>query len=110
MKLGWRRRLGMIPARLRLGFWPHEVWSLDQTIARFVLPRLKYLRAVNCGYPGDLTQEQWDKILDKIIWSLEYCSDDGRYYGYNPTTYKADLTRSRKGFALLGRWFDHLWD
>lgn len=52
-----------------------DLWSLDITIANFVLPRLKRFKKENIGYPGidemD-TLEKWDEALDKMILAFEY--------------------------------------
>ena len=58
-----------------------DTWSLDHTIAEFILPRLKLFKKLNNGYPGrgDMdTSEKWDEALDKMILSFEYIvtSDD----------------------------------
>ena len=52
-----------------------ETWSLDCTIAKFIIPRLKLYKKVINGYPGRLNSvEQWYEILDKI---------NERKYGYS---------------------------
>ena len=57
---------------------PRDTWTLDTTIAEFVLPRLKLFKKVNNGYPGidemD-TPEKWDEALDKMIIAFQYVLD-----------------------------------
>ena len=48
-----------------------ELWNLDHTIIEFLVPRLKAFRERTDSYPGDITEEEWDNILDKIITGLE---------------------------------------
>jgi hypothetical protein len=57
--------------RKKLGFDDRKLWSLDHTIAEFVLPRLIRFREVKCGYPGNLTEKKWNKILDQMIYSMK---------------------------------------
>lgn len=59
--------------RIERGFDDSETWSLDCTVARFVLPRLKRFREIapKTGIPGDMTLEQWESILDKMIAAFE---------------------------------------
>lgn len=68
---------------------PRDTWSLDCTIAEYVLPRLKEYKKLTDVCPGieDAdTAEKWDEILDKMITAFEYAVsfddwwiDDPRY-------------------------------
>ena len=57
------------------GFTPDECWNLYHTIAVFILPRLVFFKE-NYGdkfTPAsikELSNEEWQKILDKMIWSF----------------------------------------
>lgn len=55
--------------RLEQGFDESETWSLDSTIAKFILPRLKcfYNDGDIFGYPGNLTSKEWSEILYKMV-------------------------------------------
>lgn len=57
--------------RKERGFDDSELWSLDTTIAKFLLPRIKRYREVHCGYPASLTNERWNEILDKMVAAFE---------------------------------------
>ena len=48
-----------------------DTWSMDYTLGLIILPMLKQLKADKHGHPGDLTEKQWDVIMDKMIWSFE---------------------------------------
>ena len=53
--------------RLEFGFDDSEVWNLDLTIAKFILPRIERLKETFAGYPAFLNSEdEWKKILEKI--------------------------------------------
>lgn len=110
MTLPTRLRPTHLWQRLRLGFWPDEVWSLDQTVARFILPRLRYLREIEHGYPDDGEPDaevRWHATLDEIEWALDFIADDERFYG--PSTVEAQ-ERMAEGLRLLGKHFTSLWD
>lgn len=47
-----------------------ELYNLDHTIIEWLVPRLKVFKERTTGYPGDVTEEEWDNILDKIIAGL----------------------------------------
>ena len=73
------------------GFDDSETWNLDNTIANFVLPRLKRYKELNGGCPilegfeessdknDDKMHEEWNKIIDRIIFSLERISKDDEF-------------------------------
>ncbi len=103
------------------GFDDSELWSLDDTILRFILPRLKRFRATDrAGWPGpeqifdidyeefqklndlgreDLNQrsiEEWDRILDKMIRALELqIEHDGIFQKLNPEWKEGDPRRDQ---------------
>lgn len=52
-----------------------DIYSLDNTIARFVLPRLKFFKKNIIGYPPDITFEEWKDILNKMILAFELILD-----------------------------------
>lgn len=88
------------------GFDPSEVWNLDNTIAKFVYPRIKYFRTILHGYPNDLTEKKWDKILSKMEYSFGTILKEDDDWQFN----KDELKKVRKGFELFGKFFMNLWD
>lgn len=62
--------------REKNGFDDTETWSLYSTIVSFTLPRLKHFREVLAGYPAGMTQDEWEEILDKMIYSFQMIYDD----------------------------------
>lgn len=112
-----------------------DLWSLDITIAEFVLPRLKKFKKENISYPGIdemNTSEKWDEALDKMILAFEYVISwddwwlDDPKYNYIRTEskyddeYVAKIRKSRfdeikrrqvvvnEGLHLFAKWFQHL--
>ena len=74
---------------IRWGWNESDVWSLDVTIAKFILPRLKYLKKVKQGCPildgyehedseeqFDKMHKEWDCIMDKMIQTFEWIIND----------------------------------
>jgi hypothetical protein len=53
-----------------------DTWNLDWTIANFALPRLIRFKKLTNGYPPELTEKEWGKILDKMIWSMTQIAND----------------------------------
>lgn len=52
-----------------------DICSLDITLARFILPRLKFFRKETFSYPYGFTLEEWKDFLDKMILSFELILD-----------------------------------
>ena len=65
------RHIKWLWQRLTRGFDNRELWNLDDTIVNFILPRLKEFKKINSEYPGCLTEQEWNEILDKIINSFQ---------------------------------------
>jgi len=90
------------------GYDDRDLWSLDTTIAKFVLPRLISFKEGVCGYPGNLTMEEWNKILDQMIYSMQGLSDE--WEGKCPEgDIRKHEKRINKGIALFGKYFRCLW-
>ena len=90
------------------------------------------------AYPSDLTLEQWEEILDELIWTFEYIQDDGMtinsfpiliknesldaYFSREKTKEEKHLIyewqneynkleeRKARGLALFAKYYIHLWD
>ena len=53
-------------------FSDSETWSLDWTIIKFILPRLRKFREVTDGYPTQFESlDEWKSILDCMISGFE---------------------------------------
>lgn len=94
-----------LPRRLRQGFWDHECWNLDATIARFALPRLRRLRDMQHGHPYGTNEHEWAAVLHEIEWFLSRHTEVG---GHRLS--KADQARYEQAGALFGKYFGALWD
>lgn len=55
------------------GFDDTELWDLDLTIAKFILPRLKRFIECTIAYPAQeySSLEEYKKDLNEIVWYLE---------------------------------------
>jgi hypothetical protein len=107
--LGWyrnlKRKMRYWWQRRTRGWDDSVTWSLDAEIARFVAPRLKRFKELNNGHPCDMTAEQWDEIIDKIIWTMEFCGSEESCCNPDTSLYE----RADEGLKLFGQWFRHLW-
>ena len=105
-----------------------ELYDLDVTIARFILPRLMMFKE-RCEYPRrmKLTHEQWNEVLDKMIFAFERIAcqteeDTPEYKAYIKAIWNneedlADLKREAKaslkpiseGLSLYHKYYRSLW-
>ena len=93
----------------------YDTWSMDDTLAPIILPMLVQLKETTHGHPADLTEQEWDEILDEMIWAFEQkCRDDWMEdYDYNKWDsegVKAHQERMTNGFRLFGTHYENLWD
>lgn len=71
--------------QLRYGVADSECWSLDYTFTRYMLPRLKHFKKMTrYSHPSDVTPEEWENILDEIIWAFEYMADEDAFLPMPP--------------------------
>lgn len=111
--------------RIKNGFDPSEIWSLDSAILRFMLPRIEWLRDHFCGYPAYLTEEKWKETLDKMCNAIKIAVDDRyngaidkpivikRVYKNDPKKCEEMLKKNeeyREGIKLLIKYFYQLGD
>lgn len=99
------------------GFDDTECWNLDEGILRYALPRIKRLKEIQHGFPCEFkTIEEWNDILDKIIWSFEehlkyYRDSDTSGTCFTDTIETEELNRKvQEGFELFGKHLRNLWD
>lgn len=99
---------------------PWDTWAVDETLAPIILPMLKQLKATKHGYPSDLTEKQWEKMMDKMIWSFEMVASNDRFFhgfDFGDKSSAAQFRRYRKhmekvqeGLKLFGARYLDLWD
>ncbi len=98
--------------RLERGFDNSETWSLDSTIARFIEPRLRVFKEIHRGYPGNLTEEKWNEILDKMVKAFEYINNEDLGIDENERGLKKYEKREqiiKEGLDLFREYFFALW-
>jgi hypothetical protein len=92
LKFWWQRRTR--------GFGDDELWNLDSTIARFVLPRFRAFRRDKSEW--HVTDAQYEADLTEIEWALEKMASHDWPNDLEP----ADHDRCERALALFGK---HLW-
>lgn len=87
-----------------------ELWGLDITLAKYILPRLIKFKEINImGRPTDFdSQESWHKVIDKMIYSFQYVLEQNS--GVYDVGLKAKEDKYQEGMQLFARYFMDLWD
>lgn len=83
-----------------------EVYSLNITLAKFILPRIIKFKELADSYPSQLNSiEEWHYILDQIIWSLDkHIKDD-----LSSKTTENEINKYNNGMMLFAKYFADLW-
>ena len=106
------RRFSNFIQKITKGYSYYDLLSLDCTIADFILPRLKAYKEQNIGHPSCLSEEGWNVVLDKMIYSFEACSSKEAFsykFDYSGTEYSEHRKRVEEGLKLFGKYFEALW-
>lgn len=101
-----KREVRFFYQRKTRGFDDSDMWNLDYSLAKLILPRLKLFRKQPAGYPNNLTAKQWQDILDEMIWSFTWYCGEQWSYGKD---YAANSKRADEGLKLFAEYFGSLW-
>ena len=81
------------------GFEYDDLYNLDCSICELIAPRLNRFKELEPSCPCDMSFEEWQGILDKMIWSFEnYRNSD-----------EIDENRVNEGLDLFHKYFQNLW-
>ncbi len=86
------------------GWDDSDLWNLDYSLAKLILPRLKKFGQSPWGIPGDLTEEEWNANIQAMIKSFEIIASDN-YWDHTPEQ-NAEIQR---GLDLFAKWYMALW-
>lgn len=88
-----------------------EVWNLDYTLAKYILPRLVKYKSVNTmSYPCQFNNiEEWHDVIDKMIWSFDkHLKHD--FPSPDSEIYEDEINKYKEGLQLFAECFSDLWD
>lgn len=95
----WQRRIR--------GWDDSETWSLDYSLGKLILPRLKRFRELNNGYPDKLSEHSWDACIDKMIYAFELISDEE--FQWNSPPNDPRWKDVEEGLTLFTKYYHNLW-
>ena len=117
----WSWEWRLIPRNIRFlfqiitrGWCDADTWSLDHTIAKFTLPRLKRFKQLKCGSPCGKDGEaikNWDEIIDELTFFFGEIANDKAGCPYDAGEEEIDKYYKRLKVAskYLGKYFRSLW-
>ncbi len=109
VKFFWQRRIR--------GFDDSELWSLDNSLAEYILPRLIAFKEYNThGCASEFFDEdnkedecmKWKEVVDKMIFAFKHATND--YYIADIEENKKADEKAQEGFELFGKYYADLWD
>lgn len=105
-KLHWIKNLYL---RLRYGAGCCDVFNLDYYLAKKILGPLKVFRKELVSYPSGLSSsEEWEEILDKMIYSFEYIiKKDDLYLSVKEE--RIEMKKADEGLKLFAKYYQDLW-
>lgn len=99
-----KRQIKWFWQRLTRGFDDRETWSLETTIAEYILPRLVRFKEINNCHPHDMTEKQWDAYLSDMIYAMRFSA---LQWETNESDW--DFVRIENGRESLFKFYGHLW-
>ena len=100
-----KRDMRHVCQRITRGWDDSDLWSLDHSLAKLILPRLKRFKDCRGGYPHGMTDQEWDDILGEMIYGIEWYASGDCWNCFD----QAKSERAHKGLELFGKYYGHLW-
>ncbi len=100
------RKIKWIIQKLFRGYSDEDLFSLDDTISKFILPRLKAFRECPGGYSDYYfnNMDEWVVCIDKMIRAFEIMIED-------EWVSDEKLTKEKnEGFRLFYEHYEALWN
>ena len=99
------REIDYSKQRILRGFDDSETWSLTDTICNFIIPRLIRFKEISATIPRQLTEDEWNLILDKMINAFQLTSKDNGSRIWTDD----ESNQIKEGLDLFREWFMGLW-
>lgn len=102
------RQVRRFVQRGRRGWADEDVWNLNLHLAGVIAGSVEALRTTGHCHPHELTEEEWDDILQRI--ALGFRAFAVIYEDRAPELHEERLTSLKEASQLLERWLPHLDD
>jgi len=99
-----KREVKFLYQRLTRGWDDGETFSLDYSLAKLIAPRLRKFSEIRRGYPSDMTDKEWQIILDKMIAAFEFAGSEASW-----DAPPSEFEKHQEGINLFAKFFHSLW-
>lgn len=111
--------------RVKYGWCDRDTWNIDTWFLNVITPMLEHFKEHTHSYPSCMASEEWDKILDQMIFlfkqTLRDPYDDDRLnklfekdrdkWFEEVDKFERYQTKCRdRGLDMFKKWFGDLWD
>lgn len=103
-KLFSKRTILFLWQRITRGWDDSETWSLDYSLAKIILPRLKRFKEVSPMTPYGTTEAEWNATLDKMIAAFEFFGGEERWLAAHE-----EYGKHQEGINLFAEHYAGLW-
>lgn len=116
----WKFDIKMWWQRKKRGWSDLELWNLDDTVSKWIVPRLKAFRAQTIGCPPDIEFIDWQLEIGEMIFGFEF--NETEWYEKNVfpikdpekknaklNEYKHLCKHAEDGRILFAKRFNYLW-
>jgi hypothetical protein len=100
-----KRSAKFFAQRIIRGWSDEETWSLDAPLGRLIAPRLRRYNELRNGHPCDMTEEEWNATIQKMVDAFEWYGSDERYADNEFEM----LAKHQEGINLFAKHYNNLW-
>lgn len=118
------RKLKMKRQRKNQGYRNEDVWNIYYWFLNIMPKMLKDFNKSRVGYPHDLSNDEWDNIIKRMIFCFEEANEDTcsqiNEYNFDTDTEKWFKRENEigeyqnhmknEGLELFSKYFWNLWD
>lgn len=96
------------------GYSDSDLWNLDTFYGDIITRSMKAFRDKTCSFPPELTFEEWQAVLDDIIFAFEHESKDWWVLSDEKKNLSEEektkiKERVDKGFEYFKKYYRDLW-
>jgi hypothetical protein len=99
-----KRSIRFFFQRLIRGWDDRETYSLDCSLAKIIVPRLKRFKEVSIAVPVNLEEKEWSEIIDTMIASFEFFGSEQRWNATNE-----EIIKHQQGLNFFAEYYNSLW-
>ena len=97
--------------RAKNGYSKSDLWNFDEYLAGLINKATFELAENHSGYPNGLNDEKWTQILKDISFGFgSYLEMRSGVYDFDDKEFKRLKKEYKKGFELLAKYHECLWD